>query len=70
MNAYRKPSIRDEGLESYLDKNAEKHNDFGYIEFVKMIESRVNVANLARAFNVSPPTIANWIAILKEGTND
>lgn len=38
----------------------------GYTEFKSLLDAKVNLTNLARAFNVSRPTIIKWIDIFKE----
>lgn len=66
MTRYRNPSIKDVGLELFLNSSKEKHNNMGYTEFKSLLDAKVNLTNLARAFNVSRPTIIKWIDIFKE----
>lgn len=56
-------SIEDTGLEYYLNRTAPIHNGYGYDDFVKMVESDVNKANLAKAFKVDRKTIYKWLAL-------
>lgn len=66
MTRYKTPSIRDEGLTSYLNSTRTKHKGFGYDEFVTLVQSKVNVSNLARAMGVTRPTIESWLTIYRE----
>lgn len=63
---YVPPSIRSQGLQIFLDTNAEKHNGLGYKQFYLFLESKVNITNIARAFKVSRPTAVNWLEIYHE----
>lgn len=57
-------SIEKEGLEAFLNAKADQHNGLGFREFDIMVKANVNMANLARAFNVSRPTIEKWMSYL------
>lgn len=60
-------SLRQLGLETYLNKTTPQHNGFGYQDFCILYDARVNPTNLARAFNVKTrETILHWIEIYKE----
>ena len=59
-------SIRRIGLKKHLNDTAEKHNGYAYDDFVKMVTSEVNVANLARVFNVDPRTVMNWLEVYQK----
>lgn len=60
-------SIRDIGLKKYLDAHKAEHRGMGYKEFVTLHkDAKQNITNLARAFNISRPTIMKWIDIYKE----
>lgn len=60
---YRPPSIEDVGLKKYLNQSKETHNGYGYDDFVRLIESGLNKAGLAKAFQVERSTIYKWLAI-------
>lgn len=60
------PSIRTVGLGKFLDKNKHKHNDMGYTQFCIFLEAKMNITNIARAFNVNRMTALNWFEIYLE----
>ena len=66
MEKYRPPKIEDIGLEKYLNDTMAQHNGFHYDGFVRMLESEVNPANIARAFTVDRRTAIKWIEIHKK----
>jgi len=53
--------ISDVGLEHYLEITRSLHNNFGYPEFISMLENGVDKSNLAKAFGVSRNTIYSWL---------
>ena len=70
--------IQDIGLSTFLDETKELHNNFGYDNFISMVgddflatgDTKVDKANIARAFGVTPPTIYRWLKVLKEELSD
>lgn len=58
--------ISEIGLKQHLDDSRNVHNNFGYDNFVTMINADVNDSNIARAFGVNRKTIKKWINIYKE----
>lgn len=63
MTKYTPPSIKSQGFENFLNKHAGQHRGFGYQIFVILYrDARLNITNLARAFNVSRETIKKYIA--------
>jgi hypothetical protein len=63
---YKPQSIKDKGLDEYLDETAGQHNGFGAWVFRKLLKAHVNETNLARAFNVTRTTMKKWLTIDKE----
>jgi hypothetical protein len=63
---YKPPSIEEIGLDIYLDSRKEDHNDFGYHEFMKMVENEVNPTNIAKAFNVDRRTVIKWVQVYNQ----
>jgi transposase-like protein len=59
-------SIRQQGLEFYLDSTAQDHQGYTYKDFERMVSARVDTANLARIFEVSRNTMFKWRTIYKE----
>jgi helix-turn-helix protein len=66
MTRYRPPSIRDKGLEQFLELTKSKHNGYGYQDFVKLYKADVTLSSMGRAFKVSRQTIENWLQVYKE----
>lgn len=65
--SYRPKSIEDEGIDKYLNRTREAHNDFGFNSFSSLVDAGVNKANLMRAMNVKTrDTIDNYIRLYKE----
>lgn len=56
-------TIQEEGLQPYLDRTRVRHNNLGYPDFVRLVKSGVDKANLARAFNVDRHTIYKWLEV-------
>lgn len=68
---YKPPSIEEVGLKKYLNGSKELHNSYGYDDFVRLVESGLNKAGLAKAFQVERATIYKWLAIYEtESGND
>lgn len=63
---------REEGLEKYLDATKGFHNDLGYKEFVEQYDNpNIAVTLMATNFDVSRPTIYDWIDLHeKESTRN
>lgn len=59
-------SIKEIGLQKYLDDTAVIHNGYGYADFFKLYNGQVDTANLARAFQVSRNTMFKWKKIYIE----
>ena len=65
--------IEDVGLAQFLDETSHLHNNFGYDNFVSMVgdeflstdKTKVDKANIGRAFGVSRGTIHRWLKIYK-----
>lgn len=64
------PKISDEGLKSYLDRTAEKHDGLDYSDFKRLLGYRerqhkgaVSISGMARLFRVDYRTLKNWIDI-------
>ena len=72
MPRYIPPSIESIGLKKHLEATKQKHNDYGYDDFVKMRSTKppVNPVNMARIFTVDVKTIKSWIAIYNRELND
>jgi hypothetical protein len=62
----RQMTIAQEGLRHYLDRTKDKHNGLGYSNFIGLLQSGVNKANLARAFTVNPRTLQKWLEIYSQ----
>jgi DNA invertase Pin-like site-specific DNA recombinase len=60
------PSIESIGLERYLNEKVESHNNFGYQDFVIMLEQKLSKSSIAKAFGVNRNTIIKWIAIYEK----
>lgn len=54
------------GLVEYLNATKEKHHNLGFDNFKDMVKNEVNVANLARAFGVTRPTVHSWLKLFKQ----
>lgn len=67
---YKPLSIKKEGLESYLNRTTDKHNGFGYLEFIKLMKAKVPVTKLAKAFQVNRVTIKKWQNIHLDSSSD
>ena len=62
---YKPRSIKDEGIDTYLDRIADKHNGMDAKQFRRLVAAGVNVSNLARAMNVkNRDTIKHWLELL------
>lgn len=64
------PKISDEGLKSYLNRTADKHDGLTYSDFKRLIgyrerqsKSAVSINGMARLFKVDYRTLKNWIEI-------
>lgn len=65
--------IEDVGLAQFLDETSHLHNNFGYDHFVSMVgdsfletdRTKVDKANIGRAFGVTRQTIGRWLKIYK-----
>lgn len=66
MTPYRPPSIRDMGLQTYLDNSKSQHDGLGYAEFVKYVGKELNITDLAKLFNVHRHTMGNWLGVFDE----
>lgn len=66
MFPYKKPTIQSQGLQTYLDKTTKEHHDYGYKDFIILIEAKLSITSMAKVFNVSTPTIRHWIELYKE----
>ena len=62
-------TIEEQGLAFYLNEQAAIHNGYGYAEFVKRFELGEERSVMARAFNVSRPTIYNWVRLYRKLAN-
>ncbi len=63
------PSIKDVGLEKYLNDTRDIHNDKGYDDFVSMISAEVpKFTKIAKNMHVSRRTIYRWLDIYDEGS--
>ena len=68
----KRQSIRDVGLESYLNDTAKIHNDRNYDDFIRLLTvgdefgDPIPKRKLARIFKVSRPTVEKWISIWRE----
>lgn len=65
-------SIEKQGLEAFLNSKADEHRGLGFREFniLAQLDKKgkriVNTSNLARAFNVSRPTMERWLEIYQQ----
>lgn len=63
----RPDSIRARGFKNHLEATKNDHNGFGYREWCILYDAKVNLANLARAFNVSSETVTRiWLPVFIE----
>jgi hypothetical protein len=63
---YRPPSIKEEGLEPYLNRTKAMHNNLGYNDFAERVRLEVSKAKIAKDFNVSDNTIwKTWLPLYK-----
>lgn len=56
-------SIKQEGLQKYLDRTADQHDGYDYSRFIKELEKKQNPTALSRMFKVSRNTINKWIKV-------
>lgn len=70
MAHYKPPTIREQGLQPYLDRLIDRHGGYGYSDFVTFVEKDVNIANLMRIFCVSRKTIERWIEVYEMELED
>ena len=62
---YKPLSIKEEGVDVYLDRTAALHNGVTAIQFRSLVQAGVNVSNLCRAMNVkNRDTIKHWLGLL------
>lgn len=63
---YKPPSIKEEGLENYLNRTKALHNNLGYTDFAERVRLNVPKARIADDFNVSDNTIwKTWLPLYK-----
>lgn len=63
---YVPPTIKDEGLESYLNRTKAMHNNLGYDDFAERVRLNVPKTKIAKDFNVSDNTIwKTWLPLYK-----
>lgn len=62
-------SIREIGIDKYLDSTSQEHNNFGYMDLKVMVAQEVNTSNMARAFGVNRKTMAKWLEIYEDEEN-
>jgi hypothetical protein len=62
----RPDSIREIGLEPYLDRTIDEHNGFGYGAFATCMNAELSYSSMCRLFNVSRGTLAKLISIYRE----
>lgn len=59
-------SIKEEGLEKYLNRTRALHNGLGYTDFVERLRLKVPKTKIAKDFNVSDNTIwKTWLPLYK-----
>lgn len=63
---YKPPKIIDEGLKSFLDRTADKHDGLKFTDFERMIKRDISVSSMAALFGVDRRTIQKWAAIYKD----
>ena len=66
MTRLRPDSIRAVGLKAYLNRTADKHDGYGYVEFKKYLDRGWGPTALARLFLVSKNTMLKWVDIYRE----
>lgn len=64
MSPFTPTSIKDQGLDKYLDIHFAKQG--GYAEFVALLDARATKVSIARRFGVSRPTMDKWVRLYKE----
>lgn len=57
-------SIEEVGLKKFLDDSAERHNGYGYDDFVK--NQKLGKSGLAKLFGVDRDTIYRWLIVLEK----
>lgn len=60
------PSIKQRGLENYLNETATNHNHLGYDAFINRISLRVPKNIIAEDFGVVTRTIYHWLHIYED----
>ena len=58
------------GLKAHLESSRSRHNDYGYAEFINLLERQVNKVNLARIYRVNRKTIDRWVEVHKKEQSD
>lgn len=65
MVRYRPISIKEEGLDNYLNRTALQHNNYSAVDFHKMLNLKVNDTNLAKVMGVHRNTIVKWKSLVQ-----
>lgn len=60
--------ISEKGLKNHLDQTKQMHNNYGYDDFVRLIqreedEGEFSKSKIANLFNISRVTLDKWIEI-------
>ena len=64
---YVPPTIKQEGLESYLNRTRSLHNGLGFADFSERLRLHVPKTKIAKDFNVSDNTLwKTWLPLYKE----
>lgn len=67
---YKPPKITDEGLKSFLDRTADKHDGLKFVDLERMIKKGISISSMASLFGVDRRTIQKWVAIYKDENAD
>lgn len=59
-------TIKDLGLQEYLDQTKSQHNDHGWADFEEYMNKRISRTAIAKIFGVTGQTAYNWAKIYNE----
>jgi hypothetical protein len=67
---YKPKSIKDEGLQQYLDRTRAEHRGLGYADFEQRMQLGVSKPKIARDFGMSTTRIWFWVNLYKQVAHD
>lgn len=59
-------TIKELGLQDYLDQTKSQHNDHGWIDFEEYMKKGISRTAIAKIFGVTGQTAYNWAKIYND----